>query len=169
MKNPPVATIWLLCLLAGCTSYSAAPNSEAVGSVPKFEMAAFKGRTVSVSAQDLRPDPGDTERLKKQVVKDVTLALTRAGATVSEAAPNQITVKITRLRADVSGNQQWEGCASMNVAVNLAGTTPQVMRIDRCSPTSAWAGLRPNQAAINKAYADALVDLLAQLDAIPAS
>lgn len=168
MKKP-LLLILLLPALVGCTSYTAAPNSAAVTTVPAFDLRAFKGRTLSVVAQDLRADPGDSERLKRQIVHDLTLALTRAGATVAESATSRVTVKVTRLRADVSGRQQWEGCASMNVAVELEGSSPRTLQVDRCSPTSAWAGLRPDQAAINKAYADALVDLLAQLDAIPTS
>jgi hypothetical protein len=157
----------LVSLLAwACTSYTAAPNSRAITSVPAFDLRAFKGRSLSVVAQDLRADPADSERLCKEIVQDLTQALTRAGATVTQSSPSRLTVKVTRLRADVSGRQQWEGCASMNVNIELEGVNPQTLRVDRCSPTSAWAGLRPDQAAINKAYADALVDLLAQLDAL---
>lgn len=43
-------------LAAVCTSYSAAPNSEAVTVLPSFPLVALKNKVVQVEVQDLRPD-----------------------------------------------------------------------------------------------------------------
>lgn len=84
-----------------------------------------------------------------------------------EKSPNTIDVKVVRLRADKSSRDSWEGCATMTATVRLeTQEQPRSVRTDRCSPTSVWAGMFPQQAATNKAYADALIDLLSQLDAM---
>lgn len=154
-----------LVFLSACTSYSAAPNSEAVTVLPNFPLIAFHGKAVQITVEDMRPDAVDTSRLKRQLTSDLTTALTRAGATVDPSAPNLVQVRVSRLRAD-AGNRQWEGCGTINATVRFEGKEPKTVRGDRCSTTSTWAGMHPNQAALNKAYRDTLADLLSQLDTL---
>ncbi|HEV8432620.1 MAG TPA: hypothetical protein VGR95_04345 [Thermoanaerobaculia bacterium] len=152
--------------LTACSSYTAAPNTQAIVKLPAFELRQFKGKSVAVTAKDIRADAADSARLERQLVHDLTAALTTAGASVVEKSPNTIDVKVVKLRADKSNRDSWEGCATMTATVRMEAQESRTVRTDRCSPTSVWAGMFPQQAATNKAYADAVVDLLSQLDAM---
>lgn len=134
---------------------------------PVAALRVFRNRAVTIRVLDNRTDRPQSAVLVDEVSATLDRALEQANVGTGPEAPAVLEVRILRYAAE-GELSKWRACVGFGATVEIAPARRHEVATERCATVANVWGTESADEALRAAFREAVRDLVAQLDGLPA-